>query len=281
MEARRNPLRRAWPCAPARAPSAGETPQLQVGEGLPRASAAVRAACARALPPQWDALHVCPSRSADPAARGERLGSARGICWPGEGAPPRETGSAPRATRRKAPCSGCQLSKFQRLTRASQAAPSAPLCPEGRQSAGVMVFSRLAPPALCFALCVAHARTAQGAAAAEYALEWSAVPAAAVPSEIAVTGDSSCACDLTLGGCDGNCCCDTDCAPEEQTLFSCDCSTGEGCLAEAPPAPSIQYCNPQAQFHKVNLGGSDYAAVYRVSGRPFTQDQHAHFRRAV
>eukprot|EP00793_Prasinoderma_coloniale_P006518 PRCOL_00001348-RA len=125
---------------------------------------------------------------------------------------------------------------------------------------------------VALAFLLSDARAAQPAV---YGINWDDVRATPEPTEVAVTGDDTCACDLTAGGCDGNCCCDSDCAAEElERLFSCDCTTGAGCEAEGPPAPSIEYCNDQATFHKVNLGGSDYGVVYKAaSSGDFLSDQ--------
>ncbi|KAF8286579.1 hypothetical protein TcBrA4_0024740 [Trypanosoma cruzi] len=53
-----------------------------------------------------------------------------------------------------------------------------------------------------------------------------------------------CVCDMTLGVCDPNCCCDTDCTVEEKQKFSF-------CLQETVGSSSMDYCYEKNQDEKV------------------------------
>uniref|UniRef100_A0A061SKF3 Tectonic-3 isoform x1 n=1 Tax=Tetraselmis sp. GSL018 TaxID=582737 RepID=A0A061SKF3_9CHLO len=64
-----------------------------------------------------------------------------------------------------------------------------------------------------------------------------------------VTEIGSCMCDLTLNGCDGNCCCDPDCTEEMKDLFT-------ACFPEGPPLPMLEYCLPKSLIAEVNLPSS-------------------------
>jgi hypothetical protein len=79
-----------------------------------------------------------------------------------------------------------------------------------------------------------------------FPIDWSTVSKLPSLNAIEVTVAGTCACDLTLNGCDANCCCDAECDQDAKALFL-------GCAPEGPPPPSLDYCVPRAQVAKVSL----------------------------
>eukprot|EP00899_Mesostigma_viride_P013077 jgi/Mesvir1/21770/Mv04171-RA.1 len=91
-----------------------------------------------------------------------------------------------------------------------------------------------------------------------YALDWLQVPAVPPTVPVPVTGDQTCACDLTLRSCDGNCCCDVDdCSEGEIALFT-------GCLPGGVDPPTLEYCVRDDIIATVNLPSSSGLASVKV-----------------
>lgn len=76
-------------------------------------------------------------------------------------------------------------------------------------------------------------------------VQWSDVPAVP-PTTTNLT--QNCVCDITVGVCNMNCCCDVDCVSNVTALFE-----QQFCLPPGEPAQEIQYCSPSSPYLTVNL----------------------------
>eukprot|EP00873_Tetraselmis_striata_P000555 jgi/Tetstr1/420819/TSEL_011895.t1 len=100
-----------------------------------------------------------------------------------------------------------------------------------------------------------------------YPVDWEAVPSTldeGTPQAAElITSVGTCACDMTLAGCDANCCCDADCTEDVvDTMFSY-------CLPEGPQPPSLEYCIRNASVALVNLpSSSSLVAVTKEAADP-------------
>lgn len=130
------------------------------------------------------------------------------------------------------------------------------LVAEAQPAVAAQLSNTTSPPALLSvpaSLSILSSISTASFSLSSFPIDWTTVSLVPSLNAIEVTVAGTCGCDLTLNGCDVNCCCDAECDQSAKALFS-------ECAAEGPPAPSLDYCVPKSQVAKVGvqtLGGAD------------------------